>query len=173
VSEQANQTERLAEPGSPRSRDAGMSYVELLVGIVLLGTVVVAVLTGVQSTIVASRINRDHSTATAWLQSASDVLYGVTRIDCGNAPITNEAAVIAAYNSIARSTPNSEGWPPDRISVTDVKFWNGSAFDISCQDDFAKTLQLISLSVTDESNAELETVKIVKGGNVAEASDAP
>jgi len=149
------------------SRDRGATFVEILVAIVLLGTVVVAVLAGVRATIIASTVDRDQTTATAWLQSASDVLYGVTRSECSSLP-----NVINTYESVVQGTPNSEGWHPDRIQITDVKFWDGNAFGANC-DAQTKTLQLISLRVVDADGNELESIDVVKGGEIGEVPGGP
>jgi Tfp pilus assembly protein PilV len=149
------------------ARDRGVSFVEVLVAIVLLGTVVVAVLAGVRATIIASTVDRDHTTATAWLQSASDVLYGVTRSECSSLP-----DVIDSYEAVVQATPNSESWDPSRIQITDVKFWDGNAFQTSCNAQ-TKTLQLISLRVVDLDGSVLESIDVIKGGEIGEVPSAP
>src|SRR5690606_9875309 len=65
----------------PRRSDTGATFVEVLVAIVLLGTVVVGTLAGVRATLLSSAVDRDHANAHAWLQSASDLLYGHPRHD--------------------------------------------------------------------------------------------
>ena len=100
------------------------------------------------------------------MQSATDVLYGDTRADCGSL-----ATIQGFYNPVVCSTPNTEGWPAVRIGVTDVKFWNGTSFGTSCNDN-SKTLQLITVAVVDSQAQTLETAQIVKGGDVGEVDDA-
>lgn len=162
-SAQRDRTLGHAGAGAP---DRGATFVELLVAVVLIGIVVVAVVAGTRATVVASRVNRDHSSATAWLQSASDVLYGETRAECGTL-----ATIKSFYDPVVQSTPNSEGWPASRIRVTDVKFWNGQSFGTTCN-DHSKTLQLITLVVVDADSRPLESVQIVKGGEVGEVGGA-
>lgn len=142
-----------------------MTLVETLMAIVLTGTLAVAGMVTLRTTIYASRIDRDHANAHAWLQSASDVLYGSERVDCGTAAATAESTVRDAYNAIVRSTENPEGWPAANISVVPtVKFWDGvSAYGPVCYDDAGINLQLIKLEVRDPNGTIVESVEIVKG----------
>jgi prepilin-type N-terminal cleavage/methylation domain-containing protein len=151
----------------PARRDRGVTFIELLVAIVLLGTVVVATVTALHASIVASRVDRDHANAHAWLQSATDVLYGVSRADCGDLGTPDAAAVLATYQTVVRAVPNPEAWPASQISISEVAFWDGSSFGTNCFDDVAKTLQRIRLRVVGTDGLTLEDVEIVKGGSVA------
>jgi hypothetical protein len=144
----------------PRPRDLGVTFVEILVTLVLLGLTVVAVLTATRTTIVATRVNRDHTAATAWLQSASDVLAGRRLMDCLNGP-----AVRDDYNDAIVSVPNSEEWPADRLSVAAVTFWTGTGWG-ACTSPY--NLQLVTLLVTDADGAVLERLELVKGSYVGE-----
>lgn len=146
-------------------RDAGMTLVETLVSIMLVGTLAVSALVTLRTTIVASTLDRDHANAHAWLQTASDVLYGAEREDCGTQALSREADLRAIYQDIIRGTENPEGWPADRISVVGpVKFWDGvSAYGNVCYDDAGINLQLIKLEVRDPANRIVESVEIVKG----------
>ena len=64
------------------SRDRGVTFVELLVSIVLLGTVGIAVLTTLRVTITGTQLQRDHSRALQWLESAAAVVQGTNRESC-------------------------------------------------------------------------------------------
>jgi hypothetical protein len=153
---------------SPR-RDEGATFIELLVAIVLLGTVVVATLAGVRATVIGTTLDRDHSNAHAWLQSATDLLYGHTRHDCGHPTdspaqkTTTKGLIIADYQAVAQGVPNAEGWPPSNITVTDVLYWDGDVYQATCYDDFAINLQLIKLQVRDTAGRIVEDVEVVKG----------
>jgi prepilin-type N-terminal cleavage/methylation domain-containing protein len=145
--------------------DSGFTLVETLMAIVLVGTLAVAAMVTLRSTIIASRMDRDHANAHAWLQTASDVLYGEERVDCGSQAATDEAGVRAAYQAIIETTVNPEGWPPGNITIVPpVKFWDGvSAYGTVCYDDSGINLQLIKLEVRDPSGDIVESVEIVKG----------
>ena len=152
-------------PPRNRPRDAGMSLIEVMVAIMLTGTLAVAGMVTLRTSIRASSIDRDHSNAHAWLQTASDVLYGSPRFDCGTETATNEVAVRAYYQSIVEDTSNPRGWPADQISIIEpVKFWDGtSTYQNICYDDSGINLQLITIEVRDPEGKIVESVEIVKG----------
>ena len=62
-----------ARPGT--RRDRGFTLIEIVIGVALMGLVVGGTMTLLGTTIRASRLDRDHSNAHAWLQTASDMLY--------------------------------------------------------------------------------------------------
>lgn len=148
-----------------RTHDVGMTLVEVLVSIVLTGTLAVAGLVTLRATVRASTIDRDHANAHAWLQTASDVLYGSPRFDCGSVADTREDLVRDFYQSIVQSTENPEQWPAEKISIVPlVKFWDGtSTYQNVCYDDAGINLQLITIEVRDPNNRVVESVEIVKG----------
>ena len=152
-------------------RDDGISFVEILVSIVLLGMVVTAILATLNTSIASSSLNRNHANAHAWLQSASDLLYGSAREDCGTELATaaqrtlDEERVRDRYSQIVRTTSNPEGWVDDRISVLEpVLFWDGdSTYQTTCYDDGGVNLQLITIEVRDPEGRIVESVQVVKG----------
>ncbi len=152
-------------------RDNGISFVEILVSIVLLGMVVTAILATLNTSIASSSLNRNHANAHAWLQSASDLLYGSAREDCGTELATaaqrtlDEERVRDSYTQIVRTTSNPEGWVDDRISVLQpVLFWDGdSTYQATCYDDGGVNLQLITIEVRDPEGRIVESVQVVKG----------
>jgi len=148
-------------------RDSGFSLIEVLIAIVLLGLGVSAMLTTLVVTIDASATERDHANAHAWLQTASDVLYGLERKDCGLLPpaIADEVAVRTFYEAeIKDIATNPEEWPDTHIEVVaPVLFWDGDVYQSNCYDDRNINLQLITIRVRNMSNDIIETVQVVKG----------
>ncbi len=151
--------------GDQRPRDVGMSLVESLVSIVLVGTLAVAGMVTLRTTVIASTLDRDHANAHAWLQSASDVLYGAEREDCGTEAASREVDLRAVYDGIIQATDNPEGWPAENIYIVPpVMFWNGvDQYGTTCYDDSGINLQLIKLEVRDPGGQIVESVEIVKG----------
>ncbi|MFZ9629307.1 MAG: type IV pilus modification PilV family protein [Ilumatobacteraceae bacterium] len=151
--------------GAGRSRDAGFSLVEVVIAIVLIGLTGTAGLVTLRTAINASATNRDHANAHAWLQTATDVLYGVERQDCGTTTAALESTVRAYYQTVVRGTSNPAGWPAANIEVVaPVKFWDGqSTYQSTCYDDLGINLQLITLRVRNPDGEIVETVEIVKG----------
>jgi hypothetical protein len=142
-----------------------MSLVEALISIVLVGTLSVAGMVTLRTTVIASSLDRDHANAHAWLQTASDVLYGTEREDCGTQAASREADMRQVYTDIIRGTENPEGWDPENISIVPpIQFWDGvSAYGDICYDDAGINLQLIEIEVRDPAGKIVESVEIVKG----------
>jgi Tfp pilus assembly protein PilV len=146
-------------------RDSGVTLIEILISIVLLGLVVGAMLTTLAVTVSASATERDHANAHAWLQTASDVLYGLERHDCGTIAAAQEGAVRAFYETeIKAVATNPEGWPAANIEVVPpILFWDGDGYQSTCYDDQNINLQLITIRVRNLDNQIVETVQVVKG----------
>ena len=66
--------ESIRDDGLGAARDRGFTFIELLVAVVLLGTIVVATLAGLRAAIVAGTVDENHSKTYAWLQTASDAI---------------------------------------------------------------------------------------------------
>jgi hypothetical protein len=149
---------------------------EVVVAVVLLGTVIGASLTTLKTTIDASALDRDHANAHAWLQTAADMLYARQLITCGSMdgddPLADVALVADAYEATVRQTQNPEGWPAENISVVDLEWWsididaNGvgtEAWGTVC-DAGDTNLQKVELQVTAEDGRIVEEVEVIIGG---------
>jgi Tfp pilus assembly protein PilV len=155
-----------------RRRDAGVTLIEILISIVLMGGVVAGTMATLRATIMSGAIHRDHSNAHGWLQSASDILYAAPKTACNPlAADKGEAAVRAAYDLVIDSVPNPQNWQDWQIRVVGtVKFWNAANIDADpdienffgsgCDPSLA--LQLIEIEVKSTSGRIIETVSIVK-----------
>lgn len=108
--------------GSHRNRvrrDAGVSLIEQLIAITLMGTVVASLLTAVQVTTSASSSDRDHANLYAWLQAASDEVHNGPRVKC----TAGRAAVIASYDALVQQAEPPSSWNGSAsIRVTNVQF---------------------------------------------------
>lgn len=107
-----------------RRRDAGTTFIELLVSIVLLGTVVLAVLTALQVATTASVTSADHARAYALLHEASDAVFNAPRVSC--APPATEADIIDAYDDGFATLTRPEGWSTVTPTIEQVEFLNAS-----------------------------------------------
>lgn len=166
-------------------RDTGLSFVEILVTIVLLGIVGVAALAALRMTVIGTRIERDHSRAYQWLQSADGVLQEADRVGCGfnpvaDAPYTSgEEKVRLEYEELIRSkVANPPGWADHQITVVrPVKTWDGSRYwdpydpaapdtnpvdPAACFDGAGRLLQLVTLQVISPDGEIIETMQVVK-----------
>jgi type II secretory pathway pseudopilin PulG len=107
--------------GSPRDR--GATFIEVLVSIVLLGTVVLALLTALQASTVASTTDAEHARAHALLQEASDAVFSSTRMTCvGN----TVSALIDHYDNSFVGLTAPQGWESVTPVITKIEFLNAS-----------------------------------------------
>jgi hypothetical protein len=168
VKRATNKAEDLPAAEPPR-RDRGQSFIELLVAVVLLGTVVIAVLTAVRVTVIGTRIERDHSKAQQWLQSAVGVIEAQDFASC-NPAIINGASVEAAYQAAIDNPVSGAkrpfGFNAATIDVKTPEVWNGTtfvAFDSQtvCYDQLRLRQQRVTIEVADPKGVR-ETVEMIK-----------
>jgi prepilin-type N-terminal cleavage/methylation domain-containing protein len=146
--------------------DRGDTLIEVMITIVLLGTVVAATLTALSATVTGTRLERDRSVAQLWLQSASEFLRESSVQDC-NDPGQTEATIRASYESSIRGgvvPPN--GWDTGQLRVVEpVLFWDPTfRFQSACYDDFGFELQLVEIEVVAPGGDVSERVEVVIGG---------
>lgn len=162
VNDTASEADRVERPHRSR-RDSGATFVELLVSIVLLGTVVVGVLTAVRASVIGSKLERDHAKAHQWLQSASENVRATQRWGCDT---YTEAQIRSHYQDILRAAAdNPSGWPDDRIEIVGpIKFWDGEDYypPPECFDNAGTYLQLIQVQVVSADGDIIESVQVVK-----------
>ena len=165
------------DPRHPRPaprRDAGVSFIEILVSIVLLGTAVVAALTAVRATVIGSAIEREHSQAQQWLQSAVGVIEGANFADC-NLVSVDGPAIQATYQAAIDwdATTNPDGAKPPfgfesgSLTVSEPLVWDGTGFvDFStqsqCYDDVLLRQQLVVVTARDPDGDIVESVEMIK-----------
>lgn len=153
-------------------RDDGATLVEVVIAVVLMGTIVAATLTTMRTSVLGGELHRDHSNAHAWLQSASDVLYAAPKTYCDpNQADKGEAAVRAAYDSVIDAVPNPLDWRDWQIQIIGkVQFWNAANIDADPDVEYffgsncdpSLTLQLIKIEVKSTTGEIIEDVEIVK-----------
>ncbi len=147
--------------------------------VVLLGTVVVATLGASFSSIIGTRLERDHAKSYQWLQSANGVLQATERVGCDHDPV-NEAGDAAfgngeekmrlTYQDRLRSDVfNPADWDDKQLEVLyPVKIWDGTKYwepasaPKPCFDVDGFLLQLITLQVTSPDGDIIETIQVVK-----------
>jgi type II secretory pathway pseudopilin PulG len=103
-------------------RDHGATLVEMLISIVLLGTVGVAVLAAMSAAIVAARTHDEVATVQSRLAQAVDAITDtepeqIPYIDCADGP------PLPAYQAAL----DAQFAPPGSVQVLSVEFWNAGA----------------------------------------------
>jgi hypothetical protein len=151
-------------PADTLGRDLGVTFVEMLVAIVLLGIGVVGTLTAVRASVMGSRIERDHAMAHQWLQSASEVVRDTPRLGCD---AMAEAAIRNSYQATIRTNaPAPDGWSDATLIdiIPPIRFWDGQQYldPPACYENEERYLQLIQLQVSNPDGDIIETVEVVK-----------
>lgn len=158
-------------------RDHGLSLIEVLISVVLIGLAVTATLTLLNSTIRATTIDRDHANAHAWLQTGADMLYARELVNCGVIGTNVDGVAVTYddvkgdYESTLQQTENPEGWPAANIEVLELEFWNldvtatgfgTEEWSTTCDND--TTLQRLELQVRGQNNRIVEQIEVIIGG---------
>ena len=161
-------------------RDRGVSLVEMLVAVTLMGTVVVAVVASVGVTVKATAYERDHAKAQQWLQAAVGVIEAVDFASC-DPLVINGANVQQAYQdavSVGRVDTNGDGsvdgddgarrpWEYEGVLTVQVPdVWDGSKFvpfsnQSVCYDQSRLRQQRVRMVVNHPNGVE-ETVEMIK-----------
>lgn len=157
-----------------RAPDAGTTFVELLVSIVLIGTAMIGTMTALRATIIGTRIERDHSRAQQWLQSAVGVIESEDFADCDSVTLDGpaiKAEYEAAIEYDASTNPDGAkipfGFEGGTIEVSEPLVWDGSGFvpfdtQSQCYDDVLLRQQLITVTVRSPDGSITESVDLIK-----------
>lgn len=163
----ARRTKKASNPAvaEPR-RDAGTTFIEILVAIVLLGLASVGVLTAIGATVRSTSVHDRVATAQAQLADAGDVLSDAIFYETfpqGDRHYKSCATPTDYDDSLdpvtGDWTTQASSWPS--VSVIAVDFWNGTGWistsDASC---VGGELQRITLrSTIDDYSRDLVVVK--------------
>lgn len=159
--------------------DRGATLLEILVSVVILGTAVVAVLGALQSSVIGTRVERDHAKAYQWLQSANGVLQATERVGCDHNPVDEpddaaftdgeEKMRLTYQTRIRTGVVNPPEWDDRQIEVLyPVKIWDGTKYwepstaPKPCFDVDGYQLQLVTLQVSSPDGEIIETIQVVK-----------
>jgi type II secretory pathway pseudopilin PulG len=134
----------------PRAHDRGVTYVELLISIVLIGTAVVATLVAVRTVTIATRIDADQTRARTHLLTAADQIHQAGYDVCATTyPVT---LVLPPLHSVVIADVQFAG----RVDIADDYTWLDACFE-----SLTHRAQLITLEYRVEgvAIAAYETVK--------------
>jgi len=157
--------------------ERGTTFVEILVAMVIMATVVIAVIAGMSATTASSGTHRRQAEAHNMLVAAVERVRSNDEVAYDTS--CNEATATAAYQTAARtvSVP-SVGFTASSITVDDIEYWNGGASNPqfstaqgSCKDtvadangNFIYRLQLITVKVQSTNGGVSEKLSFVKAG---------
>lgn len=153
-------TVRSDEPSTSR-RDAGVTFVEIVVTIVLMGVVVVPILAAVRTSIQASTISEVAAEVETVLVNAVDRVSRAPRPAFSCDP---------DLTGPARAAAETHGWDPSLVVVRH-RHWTGSAWSPwgePCPASGYSThlVQSVEITVTDPEGRVSRTLEVVKGAQL-------
>lgn len=157
------------ERTEPEATDQGNSFVEILVSIALMGTIVVTLLLAMQTTIRLSKISDDQAKVESVMASAADRVANFAYKPCPGYNGDDR------YLSIAQAAAPAVGWTGSTVTIDEVQFWqpgsqswgpaNGldaSQCNASISLTDSRTLQKIRIRVTSPDGSRSRTTDVVK-----------
>lgn len=154
--------------------ESGTTFVEILIAVVIMSTVIVAVIGGMGASTAASGTHRQQAEAHAILVNAVERLKSSAEVAYVPCATTTNSAYLAAARNVTVPT----GFTTSGISITDIKYWDAGATTTqfysgagNCKDNltdasgnFIYRLQLITLSVTSSNGAITDSLSLIKAG---------
>jgi prepilin-type N-terminal cleavage/methylation domain-containing protein len=150
--------------------DHGYTLIEMLVAIVLMGSIVLSIMGGMWAVVRASRQNDSRAKVQAVLGAAGDSIINYKHWNC---PETNQA-----YVQWAQKAASSVGWESSTVAITQYRYWDPSAPGVDkwkptnslspteCNSLAAltpiKTLQKLTITVTSPDGQYTNSLDIVK-----------
>ena len=158
---------RPPDNGEQPAHDRGYTLVEMLVAIVLMGSIVLAIMGGMWAVVRASAQNDQRAKVGAVLGAAGDGISNYRYIAC---PEVDEG-----YEEFAQKAASSVGWPLDSVAIVDYQYWNpdtrtwddnnsiqGADCNPSVGLTTSKTLQKLTIVATAPGGGYSATIDIVK-----------
>ncbi len=106
---------------SDTDRDAGYSFPEILISLVLMGVLMGAVMAAMSTAIRASSISDEAAELDAVLGAAADSLGDALFVACPEASSPN------AYLEFVQTGADAMNWAPDRVQIVAVQYWDPHA----------------------------------------------
>lgn len=154
-------------PTSPPDTDRGYTLVEMLVAIILMGSIVLAIMGGMWAVVRASNQNEERAKVQAVLGAAGDGIANYRYIAC---PEVDEG-----YEPFGQKAAAAVGWSLDAVEIVDYQYWNpdtrswddnNSIQGDDCNPNVglttSKTLQKLTIRATSPDGTYSATLDIVK-----------
>lgn len=142
-------------------RDRGVTFIEILVTITLLGTVVIAVLAAAQASVRASRVSREASRVESALLTAAERIERAPRSDAAYRCDLSGPVYAAAQLKLGVSQAEA----PLYATVTYQHLTAGGWVDGACPGGSyqANLVQRITITMTSPNNGLERTLDVLKG----------
>ena len=143
------------------ARDRGVTLIEIVITITLMGVIVVPILVAVATSVRSSRVSQDSAQVETLLVNAIDRVNRATRADF---PCDLTSPVVAAVETV--------GWPPSSVQVgheyLDVnEQWQTDPFGsgTACPNEapFAGIVQRITITITSPDEGLTRSLQVIRG----------
>jgi prepilin-type N-terminal cleavage/methylation domain-containing protein len=147
--------------------DRGYTLVEMLVAVVLMGSIVLAIMGGMWAVVRASNQNDQRAKVGAVLGAAGDGISNYRYIACPE--------VDGGYEEFGQKAAASVGWPLETVRIVDYQYWNpdtgswdqnNSIQGDDCNPNVglttSKTLQKLTIVATAPGGGYSASIDIVK-----------
>jgi prepilin-type N-terminal cleavage/methylation domain-containing protein len=147
--------------------DRGYTLIEMLVAIVLMGSIVLAIVGGMWAVVRASSMNDDRAKVQAILGAAGDSVVNYKHWNC---PEVN-----GAYVEYVQKAAAAVSWPADSVAITEYEYWNpetrdwdptntiqGSGCNEGAGLTINKTMQRLTITATSPGSGYSNSIQIVK-----------
>lgn len=158
-------------PGERDSEDGGYTLIEMLVAIMLMGTVVLSIMGGMWAVVRASAQSDERAKSQAVLGAAGDALTNYGHINCPEP----EDDSMNTYLGLVQKGATNVGWALDSVQITAYQFYNpatntwepnnsvqGTECDPGAGLTPEKTMQKMTVTVTSPTGRSTQSVDIVK-----------
>lgn len=146
------------EPGD-RTRDRGVTLIEIVITITLMGVIVVPILVAVATSVRSSRVSEDSAQVETLLVNAVDRVNRATR---GDFPCDLTSPVGAAVETV--------GWPASSVQVEhhylDVnEQWQSDASGTACPGGSFQTgiVQRVTIIITSPDEGITRSLQVIRG----------
>jgi type II secretory pathway pseudopilin PulG len=166
---------RTRKPNRRTGADSGYSLAEILVAVVLMGSIIVAIMGAMWAVVRSSAQNDDLAKVQAVLGSAADRIANYKYLECPEQAEQYPDYNAVSYARVGKAAVESVGWPDSTIEIIDYQFWNPTTSSwqdsntiqgTDCNETVglttSKTMQKITIRVTAPSGNSSSTIDIVK-----------
>lgn len=167
VGQMMNVRRRLDPDDPARTSDGGYTLVEMLVAIMLMGSIVLSIMGGMWAVVRASSQNDERAKVQAVLGAAGDGISNYRYIACPE--------VDGGYEEFGQKAAAAVGWPLEVVEITNYQYWNpdtdnwdesNSIQGADCNPNVglttSKTLQKLTIRASAPGGGYVATIDIVK-----------
>jgi prepilin-type N-terminal cleavage/methylation domain-containing protein len=151
-----------------RRRDGGYTLVEMLVAIVLMGSIVLSIMGGMWAVVRASRQNDERAKVQAILGAAGDALTNGEHLKCPE-PKDDQTET---YLGLVQKAAKNVGWDESTVDISAYRFYNPASGDWETNNSIQGTQCNPRVFLTQERTMQKMTIVVTApGGGYSQSID--